>query len=372
MILKSYLPKISLKDKIKVISALSSEWGEKRNNSINKLSKSLSRISGKKYCLPVSHGTAAITLAIEGLNLKKGDEIIIPNLTWVACVAPIMQLGLKPVFVNVDSTLCIDPIDLQKNIGKKTKAIFAVDLAGSLPNWHKVISIANNFGLPVIEDAAESIGATYKNQPAGYFGTTSIFSFSPTKLITGGQGGAICTNDNQLFERYKSLYHHGINTKKTGKYFWSDEIGYNFQITNFQATLINSQLSRIDELIRQKRQFYYWYQEFLTGNKFFSVYKFNSSLESNYWLNLIFPNPKFKIKKEIVIFEAKKMGLELRPFFYLLSDMPVYSRYKNKINPYNRFLADFGVCLPYGYDLTKNKIKKISSVIIEVYRKLSR
>ena len=370
-VIKSFLPMIDSADISAVSNSLELEWGPDRNKSIHLLQESIRKCVKKTYCLPVSHGTAAITIALASLDLKAGDEILMPNLTWVACAAPIVQLGLTPVFLNVDDTLCLDPTELQRSINCKTKVIFAIDLAGSLPNWAEIKKIATDNSIIVLEDAAESIGGEYESKPAGSFGDISILSFSPTKLITGGQGGAICTNDEVLYERFKSLFHHGINQTKTGKYFWSDEIGYNFQITNFQAALINSQLTRLPSIIEVKKSYYDYYLKFLSLSKFVYLYKFKTNIQSNYWLYIILPKKKFEVPKEFVLIEALKLGLELRPFFYLLSDMPVYSGYYHAENDFNRHLADFGICLPYGFDLSEEKILKICEIIELVYSKLS-
>jgi len=368
---RSFVPAITSQDVQAASRAIQVEWGNDRNRSLNLLKTKLAMVVQKKYCLPVSHGTAAITVALAALNLDSGDEVIVPNLTWVACAAPIVQLGLKPVFVNVDNTLCLDPSELGAVLTKKTKAILAVDLAGSLPNWPDILSIAKNNSISIIEDAAESIGGSYNHEPAGSFGDVSILSFSPTKLVTGGQGGAICTNDDYLYERFQSLFHHGINTAKTGKYYWSDEIGYNFQITNFQAALINSQLNRLDKIIEVKKEFYDYYSHFFESSKYLEFYKFQKSIESNYWIYVIIPKKKFAVPKEIVIKEALKYGLELRPFFYLLSDMPVYESYYHKTNAYNEYISRFGICLPYGFDLSERKISEIYKIIDLVYENLN-
>jgi perosamine synthetase len=367
----SYSVKLTDSDISAVLEAVKNEWGENRNRSINLLKESISNLVNKKYCLPISHGTAAITISLASLNLKPDDEIIIPNLTWVACVAPIIQLGLKPVFVNVDETLCLDPEEVKKSITAKTKVIFAVDLIGSFPKWLEIKKIAAENSLFLLEDAAESIGGSYRNIPAGAFGDVSILSFSPTKLVTGGQGGAICTDDENLWERFQSLYHHGINLGKTGKYFWSNEVGYNFQITNFQAALINSQINRIEEAIKMKANFYSLYSKCIEVSKYVTMYKFQKNIKSNFWMYLITPKNNYLVPKELVLERAAKYGLDLRPFFYLLSDMPVFSGFYNNINSYNRFLADYGVCLPYGYDLSEQKIVDIVRIIEIVYQELS-
>jgi perosamine synthetase len=158
---------------------------------------------------------------------------------------------------------------------------------------------------------------------------------------------------------------------KTGKYFWSNEVGYNFQITNFQAALINSQINRIEEAIKMKANFYSLYSKCIEVSKYVTMYKFQKNIKSNFWMYLITPKNNYLVPKELVLERAAKYGLDLRPFFYLLSDMPVFSGFYNNINSYNRFLADYGVCLPYGYDLSEQKIVDIVRIIEIVYQELS-
>ena len=368
----SFVPLITNDDINCVSDAVANGWGKNRDYWIKDLASSLARFLNVKYVLPVSSGTAAITTALASFGLKSGDEVIIPNLTWVACAAPIVQLGLVPVFLNVDSSLCIDPEELEKSISKKTRLIFAVDLAGSSPNWQTLITIAEKYNIPILEDAAESFGGQFEtsinSKALGSFGKISILSFSPTKIITGGQGGAVCTNDEYLMKKSESLFHHGINPSKTGKYFWSDEIGYNFQITNMQSALISSQLSRITNIVNVRKTYYNLYEKYLEKSDFVSLYKYPSNVKSNYWMYLIIPKNKILVPKEQVLLEASKYGIDLRPFFYLLSDMPVYKQFYSNVNTYNRFLADYGVCLPYGYDLCEEKIASIVETIEKVYQ----
>jgi perosamine synthetase len=301
--------------------------------------------------------------------LNPGDEVIVPDLTWVACAAPIIQLGLTPVFVNADDSLCMMPESFERAITNRTRAVIVVDLAGSLPDWERINKIARNHDLFVIEDAAESLGAKYKGMPAGQFGDISILSFSGTKVVTGGQGGAILTSNPELYKKIKLLYHHGIDQALTGKYYWSHELGYNFQISNIQAALISSQLNRLDQLVDYKKWLFNTYQHHLSLVVGIELVKAPEWVKSSYWLIVARFDPELGISKEQFIKLASDRGVDIRPFFYLLSDMPPFSTYNIEVSVGRKITVQMSqnmVCLPYGYDMTEEKVIRTVQVVQEI------
>jgi perosamine synthetase len=366
---RSFYPKIDEIDIAAVSDAAKNGWGDKRNQYIERMEVQLSQITNQEFAIAVSHGTAAITLALASLELNPGDEVIVPDLTWVACAAPIIQLGLTPVFVNADDSLCMMPESFERAITNRTRAVIVVDLAGSLPDWERINEIARNHDLFVIEDAAESLGAKYKGMPAGQFGDISILSFSGTKVVTGGQGGAILTSNPELYKKIKLLYHHGIDQALTGKYYWSHELGYNFQISNIQAALISSQLNRLDQLVDYKKWLFNTYQHHLSPVVGIELAKAPEWVESSYWLIVARFDPELGISKEQFIKLASERGIDIRPFFYLLSDMPPFSTYNVEESVGRKITVQMSqnmVCLPYGYDMTEEKVIRTVQVVQEI------
>lgn len=365
----SFVPRLEKQDISEVTQAVSIGWGENREFYIRSLEESLRSITNRKFALAVSHGSDAIHLSLSALGLEPGDEIIVPDLTWVACVSPIIHLGLTPVFVNVDESMCMDPNSFNRAITTRTKAVIVVDLAGSLPKWDEILKVAKQHNILIIEDAAESLGGNYKENPAGSFGDVSILSFSGTKVVTGGHGGAVITNSEQIYNKMKLLYHHGIDQELTGKYYWSTEAGYNFQLSNIQAALINSQLSRLSKLVDFKRNLYNSYREELNGINSIELISPMNNVNSSFWLIVAIINPKLGLSKEEVIFKARQFGVDIRPFFYLLSTMPPFVGYRVEVEE-NRLLTErlsnFGICLPYGYDMTDSKVKKVVNVLKKI------
>ena len=366
MKINSASPHISNKDKKLVYEAIKHGWGKKMNYYIDKFSKEFSKYKSIKYVLPVSHATDGIFLSLIAKGIGPGDEVIVPDLTWVACASPIKYLGATPIFVDVDKiSLCICEKSLKKNITKKTKAIVVVDLLGSMPEWDKILKICKEKKIFIIEDATEAIGSTYKNKKSGKFGDVSIFSFNATKLIMSGQGGAVCTDQKKLYKKIKLLSHHGMEKGDT-KLYWSKVAGFNFGWTNIQAALALSQLRQIKKFIKYKKKIYKLYSKHLRNSKWIKINNVKDNIDSDHWITS-FQILNKKISKEMVCKKMKKFNIDIRPMFYPLSSMPPFKSKKNlkNINPNSYEISKYGVCLPNGYDLTEKKIKFICNKLLK-------
>ena len=317
---------------IKYVSkAIKIGWGNKMNYYIDEFKKSFSRFTGIKYILPTSHCTDAIHLAMLSLGIGKGDEVIVPDLTWVASAAPIIYVGAKPVFADVDpKSWCITSKSIESCITSKTKAIVAVDLLGNMPEWDKIIKLCKKKKILIIEDASEAVGAKYKSIPSGNFGTISVFSFNATKLIMSGQGGAFCTNNKKLYEKAKLLAHHGMDKVKSKKYYWSEKIGHNYNWTNIQAALALAQLKRIKKLISYKRELYKGYKYHLKDEKKIRLNSYSKNVASDYWITAAIINKSLKLNKEKICKKFKKYKIDVRPMFYPLSSMKPFKKYTKK------------------------------------------
>lgn len=364
-------PSITKKEINNVYQAMQNGWGKRMSYYIESFSKKFSEYLGIKYCLPVAHCTDAIHLALLSLGIKKGDEVIVPDLTWVASVSPVKYVGAKPIFVDIDKdSLCIDHTKLQNKITKKTKAIISVNLFGNVSNNIEIKKICKKNKIYLIEDSAESLGASLKNRMAGSFGDISLFSFNATKLIMSGQGGCLCTNNKKIYEKAKLYSHHGIDKKKTGKYYWSNVLGYNYNWTNIQAACALAQLSRINNLLKYKRKIYYLYKKYFSNIKNVEITKKNNDQNQTYWI--VYAIIKKKINKEKFCEKFKKYNIDMRPMFYQISSMPPFRSPKDiKNNKIANYISKNGVCLPNGYNLNENKIKKIASTFNLILNKKS-
>ena len=365
-------PSITQKEIDLVTEAVTYGWHENMNKYIDLFMEEFSTYIGVKHCLPTAHCTDAIHLAMLALELGPGDEVIVPDLTWVASASPITYVGAIPVFADVDPvSLCLSPESLEKNITAKTKAVVVVDLLGNMPDWDRILEITKKKKLPVIEDAAEGIGATYKEKMAGLFGDVSLFSFNATKMIMSGQGGALCTNNPDLFAKAKLYSHHGIDKNLTGKYYWSNVIGYNYNWTNIQAALALAQLWRIGDLIDYKKWLFCEYQKRLGDIEGIQLSTAYSEVDPTYWISIAILDPKYGLSKEDMGAKFKNYNIDMRPLFYPISSMPAFHTYTQgkdmeKENPVTYRKSTYGVCLPNGNNLSIDDVAYVCDIFHEI------
>jgi len=289
-------PWITEKEIKYVTQAAKDGWNENYRKYIDLFEKNFSKYVGRKYALATSSCTAALHLSFLSLGLKKGDEIIVPNITWIASVEPLYWMGIKPVFADIESdTWCIDPIDIEKKITKKTKAIMVVDLYGHIADMKPILKIAKKHKLKVIEDAAEAVGSEYYGKKAGSFGDVSCFSFHGSKTVVTGEGGMLLTDNKKIIEKARFYSDHCKNPKKV---FWNLEIGYKYKMSNFQAACGLAQLERIEELIAKKRNIFSWYQKRLSKIPGLQLNTERPHTKNTYWMVTVVFDKKYKINKE--------------------------------------------------------------------------
>jgi len=215
---------------------------------------------GVAYAVSVPHATAALHLALAALGIGPGDEVIAPDVTWIASVAPIVYVGADPVLVDIlPDTWCLDPEAVEAAIGPRTKAILGVDLYGSTCEWERLRQIADRHGLALIEDAAESLGSSRHGRKAGALGHVSAFSFHGSKAVVTGEGGMLATDDKALFDRVLFLRDHG--RPPGDRSFLNSEIAFKYRMSAVQAALGVAQMERIDALIDYKRAIFGWYRD---------------------------------------------------------------------------------------------------------------
>ena len=280
------------------------------------------------YSIATSSCTGALTIAISSLKLKKGSEIILSNINWIATVSPIVNLGYKPVFCDVEyKNWCIDPSKMENLINKKTGAIIVTHLYGNLCDMEKIMKIAREKKIPVIEDAAEALGSKYKKKYAGTIGDIGCFSFHASKSLTTGEGGMLITNKKKIYDKAKKLSDHGRSKNNYSSYL-ADEIGFKFKMTNFQAALGISQLKRFKKIISMKRKIFQYYKNGLKTLNFNFNYQDKNDYNS-YWLTSIYVNKNknfsFKNFRKYML----KAKVDVRNFFPPLSKLKMFRSRKN-------------------------------------------
>ncbi len=346
-----------------VIKAVKSGWVSWRGEFIEKFEKNFAKYLGVKYATTVSSGTAGLHLALLALGVKKGDEVIIPDLTYVATANAVAYVGAKPIMVDVESDYwCIEPKAILKAITKKTKAIIPVHLYGNVCDMEEIFKIAKKYKLYVIEDAAEAQGAEYGGKKIGSLGDVCVFSFFGNKIMTTGEGGMVATNDRKIYERINFLKNQAQDVKNK---YWHPEIGFNYRMTNFEAAIGCAQLQKINLFVGKKRKIFGWYKKYLSGLKDITLNQERKNTKSVYWMAslVLGKNIRRKISRGNLMKLLKKDGIETRPFFYLLSKMPMYrkeQRYSNLV-AYN--LSQNGLNLPSGTTSTENEVKFVCEAL---------
>ena len=265
----------------------------------------------------------ALHLALLALGVGRGDEVIVPDTTWIASVAPVTYVGATPIFADIDArSWCLCPDAFESLITPRTKAAIVVDLYGSMPNWTRLVEIAARHDVALIEDAAEAVGSCWRKRPAGSFGVMSAFSFHGSKTLTTGEGGMLVLDDDRLLDRVLRQRDHGRAPGDT--MFFNEEVGWKYKMSSMQAALGLAQLERIDELVEGKRRIYGWYQEELAGWTGGSLNPDLPGLYNSYWMTTVVLNPDNDLTKEVVVPHLRSHGVDARPFFYPLSAIPAF------------------------------------------------
>lgn len=242
---------------------------------VSRLEKDLAEYTGAKYAVAVSNGTAALHCACIAAGLKEGDEVITTPLTFAASANCALYVGAKPVFADINpETYNIDPKSIREHITEKTKAVVAVDFTGQCVENEEIRAICDEYNLIFIEDAAHAIGSAYKGRKAGSLADMTCFSFHPVKTITSGEGGAVTTNDEELYKRLVLAHTHGITHEEElmedapheGRWVYEQiSLGYNYRMTDFQAALLSSQLKKLDAFKARRQEIVKRYNEAFEG-----------------------------------------------------------------------------------------------------------
>lgn len=345
-----------------VKKALMSGWISSRGEFIDKFESSFAKYCGAKYGISVSNGTVGLHLALKALGVGDGDEVIVPSLTFVATANAVVYCGAKPVFIDInENDWCIDPEKIEENISNRTKAIIAVHLYGHPADMRAILSIAKRHKLSVIEDAAEAHGADIKGKKVGSFGDIAVFSFFGNKIITTGEGGMLVTNNKKLHEKATLLKNHGMDQKKK---YWHPVIGFNYRMTNLQAAVGLAQVEKLGRILREKERIFKTYNKLFLGFKEVILAPKKKGVGDVCWLySILIKNPR---KRDGLIKHLSKKGIESRPFFYPIEEMPPYK--KRKICPVSLKISRMGINIPSATDMSN---KDIERVVCEVKKYLS-
>jgi len=345
-----------------VNDAIANGWGEKCYDYIYKFENKFAQYQQTKYALATSSCTGAIHLALMAMGVKPEDEIIVPEITWIATVEPVLYIGAKTIFVDIlPDTWCINPQKVEEAITPKTKAIIVVHLYGNVCEMDEIMAIAKKYNLMVLEDAAEGLGSEYKGKKCGSIGDVGVFSFHGTKTMTTGEGGILVTNNETIYEKAKILNDHGRNPKDPeNKPYWMRTYGYKYKISNLQAALGLAQIERLEELVTRKREIFNYYKKLLSGLPL----KLNSEqiyTKNSYWLPTAVMDEHINFDRDTFFTICKENNIDSRPFFYPLSSLPMFESKPENTVAYHIYKR--GVNLPSYHDISEYEMNMVVDVI---------
>lgn len=367
------VPNLSGNELKYVEEAIKSEWVSSAGPHINRFEENIAKYVNSKGAVACQNGTSGLHIALMVCGITKEVEVIVPTLTFIATVNPVKYIGAEPIFMDCDDSLTIDVdklsefcetkcvfkdgVLINKQTKKSIKAIIVVHIFGNMADMEKIMDLAKKYNLILIEDATEALGTYYTNGKfkgcyAGTIGDIGVYSFNGNKIITTGGGGMIVSNNLHLLEKAKHLT---TQAKSDELYYYHDEIGYNYRMTNLQAALGLAQLEQLEKFIEIKHTNYMLYKKLLSESDAFEILDFKDNIRSNYWFYSLHIKTE-NIKRDEVIEHLKNANIQSRPIWGLIHEQIPYKSSQTfkieKAKAYN----DKVVNLPCSTNLTKEDV----------------
>jgi perosamine synthetase len=352
-------PVLEGNEKKYVMDCLDTGWISGSGRYVDEFEEKFAALCGTTHAVAVANGTVALHVALLALGIGAGDEVIVPDLTYIASANAVTYCGARAVFADVDArTWTLDVADVARKISNATKAIMPVHLYGHPVEMDAIGRLAKEHNLYVVEDAAEAHGASYRGRAVGGLGDVATFSFYGNKIITTGEGGMIVTNDAELAARMRLLKGQGMTPERR---FWFPIVGYNYRMTNIQAAIGLAQVERLEWFIERRREVASWYDEALKDLPV-QVPCEAEWAKNVYWLYSIVVEEG--IDRDRLMVELNEEGIETRPFFYPMHRMPPYFQEDGDVQfPVTTSLAAHGINLPSSARITKQDVEFIAGAL---------
>ena len=363
-------PSITEKEIHYVTDAVTNAWYSNANMYHDRFQQAFADYLGRRYAIALPSCTSAIHLSLLALGIGPGDEVIVPDATWIASAAPITYVGATTVFADIDEdTWCLSAKSFEECVSARTKAVIPVDLYGNMPRMEEILAVAERYGIAVIEDAAEAAGAEYRGKKAGSFGDTAVFSFHGSKTLTTGEGGMLVTDRDDIFHRASFLRDHGRTPGDS--LFWNKEVAHKYKMSSMQAALGLAQLERLDELMERKREIFDCYKRELSDLPGVTLNRELPDTKNAFWMITVVLDPDPGLEKNYLQQELNKRNIDSRPFFHPLSSIPAYhdsptaqaARDRNRVS-YR--ICPYGLNLPSGLNMDEEKIRFVCDVFREI------
>ena len=363
-------PSITQKEIEYVTDAVTNAWYANANVYHERFERAFAEYLGVRYAIALPSCTSAIHLSLMALGVGAGDEVIVPDATWIASAAPITYVGATTVFADIDErNWCLSADSFAACVTPKTKAVIPVDLYGNMPDMNAILEVAREHDVAVIEDAAEAAGAEYHGKRAGSFGDVSVFSFHGSKTLTTGEGGLLATDREDIYHRALYLRDHG--RRPGDKMFWNTEVAYKYKMSSMQAALGLAQLERIDELMARKREIFGWYKEELSDIEGVALNPEPPGTKNGFWMVTVVLDERLGIDKDYLMRAMNERNVDCRPFFHPLSSIPAYAeqeeaRSARERNRTSYRICPYGVNLPSGLNLTREQVAYVCDAFREI------
>ncbi len=352
-----------------VTRAIRSSWISSMGPQVQEFESKFAAFCETKFGVATNSGTTALHLALEGLKIKEGDEVILPTFTMIASANAIEYTGARPVLVDADPTTWnMNVTEVEDKVSANTRAIMPVHIYGHPTDMQPLVELATKRDLAIVEDAAEAHGAEYKGKKVGSIGDVGSFSFYANKIITTGEGGMNTTNDPDLAERMSWLRAHAFG--KGGKHFWHEELGFGYRMSSLQAAMGLAQIERLEDLVRARRSHAKLYNELLSSlaEQHIVLPPEEPWAKSVFWMYSILvkkPSMRDELMKSL-----ERAGIETRTFFYPIHKQPYYaSRFANEDFPVADDISLRGINLPSGNGLTEEEVSYVCQNVIDFFRR---
>lgn len=351
--------------------AFDTNWIAPLGENVNKFEEELANYVGSKNAAALSAGTAAIHMAFKALDVKKDDIVFCSSLTFSATANPIIYQNAIPVFIDSEKeTWNMDPKALEKAFEKypNPKAVIVVHLYGTPAKIDEIKEICDKHNVPLVEDAAESLGAAYKGKQTGTFGKYGIYSFNGNKIITTSGGGMLVSDDEERIEKVRFWV---TQSREKVRHYEHKEIGYNYRMSNIVAGIGRGQLKVLDKRIEQKTNIYYTYKEGFKDIDDIKMQSIPEDSKPNHWLSVITLNKNSKVKPLDIMESLEKENIESRPVWKPMHMQPVFKKYdfiKIEEKPISEDLFERGVCLPSDTKMTEEEQKKVIDIIKNLWK----
>jgi len=351
-------PVLAGNEKAYVNHCLDTNWISSSGEYVTRFEEMFAEFCGVRYAVSCCNGTVALHLALLACGIGAGDEVIVPDLTFVASANAVTYCNATPVFVDVESnTWTIDPARIEESITHRTRAILAVHLYGHPCDMDALHAIAKRHNLIIIEDAAEAHGALYRNKHAGSLGRVATFSFYGNKIISTGEGGMVVTDDEALAAQIRLLRGQGMDAAQR---YWFPVIGFNYRLTNIAAAIGCAQMEQIEWHLARRRQVAGWYREELAHFASLSFQAEATWAHHAYWMFTVLLDSALTTDRDEIMRRLLNDGIETRPVFYPLSNLPPYREANaNRALPVAADLASRGISLPTWAGVTRDDVRRV-------------